>query len=516
MLSQHREIDALLTTLRESLALDEGLTSEAAISALTDLRSLLSRANVLAETTDAFTRRFFDEFIQDGLEITVGEIPEAIRVAVDTEGVLLNVDPDAVVGFDAEGALVAVDPTAEVAVEETELPVQETEQPVEEKEQPIDPNAEVPVDTEGKTVDVDTADKTIPIGDLPAGTLIPIEALPPGTVVPIEDLPADVQIQFAGVPEGTLIPIENLPPGTLIPIQALPPELVIPFAGIIEGTVIPFGGVPETESVPFAGVPADTEIGVEDTSEREIAVEDTSDRTITVTIQRPTDTEPEPPAGETPQTLDSVLGLGRGSPTPTPEEVEFLKGLQRPTEGLAGLAGGSAVPSQGEVQLLAELALLREIGEADSQQAVEIKDQLLVGLTSLDSSISEELMTRFPENTAAVQSVTAELMQQIPPVVLSLGTVNASVATGLKNVENSVEKPVDINSLPPVKGEVGVNRLPPVVIQGGEITIRGGSVNIRASETIPVRVENISDLITDIDDTRAQSPAGDFDDPFAG
>ena len=475
------EIDALLTTLRESLALDEGLTSEAAISALTDLRSLLSRANVLAETTDAFTRRFFDEFIQDGLEITVGEIPEAIRVAVDTEGVLLNVDPDAVVGFDAEGALVAVDPEAEVGVEETELPVQETEQPVEEKEQPIDPNAEVPVDTEGKTVDVDTADKTIPIGDLPEGTLIPIEALPPGTVVPIEDLPADVQIQFAGVPEGTLIPIEKLPPGTLIPIQALPPELVIP----------------------FAGVPADTEIGVEDTSEREIAVEETSDRTIQVEIVVPTT---ETPAGETLGTdggqvqverpIDTGPG-GAGRPRPASESdvmhghvTDAFQGTPRSGQEIANIY------SPGETEILSR------IGETDA--ALPISQESLAILLGEGSPIAQGI-----SDLATQQQMPVDLTQGSGELIANTiagKTLTVGPAGGAMAVEGDVSAEVRGR----VQADVGRPR-----VAGIDETVNvRGEMRLAGGEVLEVRITNVSDFANQIFDAVDTAPPGDFDDRF--
>ena len=82
LFSQER-VDALFETLRTALAADEGLTSDAAVTAIEELRSVLDAANILPETGDSFAQRLLNFFVEDGLKISAEELPEGLTIPVE-------------------------------------------------------------------------------------------------------------------------------------------------------------------------------------------------------------------------------------------------------------------------------------------------------------------------------------------------------------------------------------------------------------------------------------------------
>ena len=127
-----------------------------------------------------------------------------------------------------------------------------------------------------------------------------------------------------------------------------------------------------------------------------------------------------------------------------------------------------------------------------------------------------------PETTEAFISRLDQLILETPqmPVDLSQGsgeliantiagkTLTVGPDGGTMEIEGDVSAEV--------RGKVDVGK--PRVAGIDETVTVGGRVtaDIGSSQVLTVRIENIGDLITGIDDTRATAPAGDFDETFAG
>ena len=313
----------------------------------------------------------------------------------------------------------------------------------------------VPIDAlpEGTSIPIDALPEgtSIPVDALPEGTSIPIDALPEGTTIPVDALPEGTSIPIDALPEGTTIPVDALPEGTSIPIDALPEGTTIPIDALPAGTSIPIDALPAGTTVPIDALPAGTSIAFDGIGLASVPFGGVGSATVPVSVPQ--------------EVIDlfKVPNTPQDTPVTTPEVLTPLSD--------SGLASGGPTPNQREVDLLRELDVYRGLGELDSDQAQGIQAQLLRIEHPIDLSES----TKQTIIQASEQTKVSPQADQFP-------------------IEGTVD----------VKGEVLVKQKQPIIIEGGEITIAGGNVNISASSAIPVTVQNTEIFLREQGDAAGQ------------
>ena len=269
-------------------------------------------------------------------------------------------------------------------------------------------------------------------------------------------------------------------------------------------------------------------IDVQDTSEREIAVEDTSDRTIQVEIVVPTT---ETPVGEAPGTEGGRTPEGRpGGPPQAPAFVDSFEAFLADTRLLLReAAGGQGGMVEGSSQLLNVLeSISTRLSEVPASEERQLLDQtssvfesgnVLPETTEAFVSRLDELILEIPDPNVIAEGLSQIVTTVQMPVNLAEGSVgslsSAIAAQTLKVAPSGESMPISGDVSAEVRGNVKADVGKPTVIIEGPVTIQG-TVELAGGRTIPVRIENVGDLITGIDDTRATAPAGDFNDFPAG
>ena len=308
-------------------------------------------------------------------------------------------------------------------------------------------------------------DLSIPFGGVPEGTSVPFGGVPEGTDVDFGGVPEGTDVPFGGVPEGTDVDFGGVPEGTDVPFGGVPEGTDIDFGGVPEGTSVPFGGVPEGTDVDFGGVPEGTSVPFGGVPEG-----------VTIPID-----------------VSGIGGAGAGGGsegTPIPPISE--------DSSISGLAGGSAVPSPGEVRLLEELALLREIGEADGQHAVAIKDALLNGIT-----INNELRV-----TTGANGLETSVLAVHTPVDLSADAKRAmglaAANTRIQGGRVSIEGTAQVRGRMAIEGTAQVRGNMVATIANPVQLVDGALVRIDPNQTQQVEIVNLDQFVTALDNLRSQ------------
>ena len=102
------------------------------------------------------------------------------------------------------------------------------------------------------------------------------------------------------------------------------------------------------------------------------------------------------------------------------------------------------------------------------------------------------------------QGIQAQLLRIEEPIDLSESTKQTIIQAGEQTKVSPQADQFPIEGTVGVKGEVLVKQKQPIIIEGGEITIAGGNVNISASSAIPVTVQNTEIFLREQDDVQGQ------------
>ena len=267
---------------------------------------------------------------------------------------------------------------------------------------------------------IDSLNKTLSEFDveLPADLSVPFEGVPEDVQIPFGGVPEGTEVGFGGVPEGTDIDFAGIPEGTDVDFGGVPEGTDVPFGGVPEGTDVDFAGIPEGTDIDFAGIPEGTDVPFGGIGDASVPFDGIGDVSVPIDVSG-LPANPQPPS--------PPLSGGNEPPNPNPPSP--------PDKGAGGLGGRGVRPtppagtygydipayeSPTEAAMLAELELLKQIGEADSHHAVEIRDALL-----------GELQVR-----AAASGLEASVLEVRAPVDLS---ADAKRAMSLASANTTVK-----------------------------------------------------------------------------
>lgn len=141
-----------------------------------------------------------------------------------------------------------------------------------------------------------------------------------------------------------------------------------------------------------------------------------------------------------------------------------------------------------------------EAGEIFTGLAPADLDQVALNVSALlAGTFGDQVVTITPEGEALPVMIQNETLS----VMLQEQTLKVEVTN---KPDVAIPDGVSVTAGSPLP--VMINGTPSVTVDGAvQVT---GTVNLGDGVVIPVQIENVSDLITQIDDTRATSPAGDF------
>ncbi|MDE0685621.1 MAG: tape measure protein [Candidatus Poribacteria bacterium] len=493
-----------LEDLRQALFFTEDATEAQERQSITGLRRILTEADIIPDTITALIERLtalFRAQEEAGPPAPVVNV-EAPNVFVESGDVVL---PDDLLG--GVEVTATLDPDAEVSVAAA-------------------PPVTVDVDTEGKTVGVDVGDAEVgfsgvgdaevPIGPIPDGS-IPVDPIPEGSI-PVDPIP-DV-IPVGPIPDA--IPVGPIPDA--IPVGPIPDS-------------IPVGPIPD--SIPVDTVdPIDVNVHVTvDTFPEEDPQEPPID--IPPEMMEPPEDTTEPPPEDTtePPPEDTTAPPPEDTTAPPPEDI-----TTPPSDPPQGGPGSIFVPPEiidaihdfidhffpeDEDEQEPPLELPPEWFDPDypdpnypdpsERDPTDYPDPdyptptppglfqppiPIYGTPTIiidDDEDEENPMMPFGSGSEVTNRLVGDLINRFNTEGLLEGIaqqeLNLSSNTieqiGAASREITAPDGVVITELPPMEGEVDVNKMPPLVIQGGNITISGGSVNVQASQALPVRIENI-------------------------